>query len=230
MSVEARVAEVFERIGAAARRAGRAADEITLIAASKSADPGKMRRAQAAGIRVFGENRVQEALAKAAEISGVTWHMIGHLQRNKARRAVELFEVIHSVDSVRLGEVLDRLGRERGRPVTALLEVNVGGERSKAGVAPAELEALAEALAGRSGLSIEGLMAIPPLADDDYAARRHFARLRELAESLNRLGLPGVAARELSMGMTADYEVAIEEGATLVRVGTAIFGERPSVP
>jgi pyridoxal phosphate enzyme (YggS family) len=227
MSVESRVAEVLERIAAAARRAGRAADEITLIAASKSADPEKMRRAQAAGIRVFGENRVQEALAKAAEISGVTWHMIGHLQRNKARRAVELFEVIHSVDSVRLGEALDRLGCERRRPVRALLEVNVGGERSKAGVAPTEVEALAEALAARPGLLIEGLMTIPPPADDDDEVRRHFARLREVAESLSKLGLPGVAARELSMGMTADYEVAIEEGATLVRVGTAIFGERP---
>ncbi len=232
MTIAERVARVRERIDAAARRAGRAASDVTLVAASKTVPPEVVLSAHRAGIALFGENRVQEAEAKAAaiesaaEVGAIRWHLIGPLQRNKARRAVALFELIHSVDSVRLGETLDRLGRERGTVVEALLEVNVGGEASKAGVAPGGAAPLARALSGRDGLRIRGLMTIPPPVDDPDDARPYFRALRAVAAEIAALRLPGVAMHELSMGMTDDFETAIEEGATMIRVGRALFGPR----
>jgi hypothetical protein len=222
------LAEVRGRIAAACARAGRDPAAVTLVGVTKTVPVPAIRAALDAGLAVLGENRVQEALPKLDELPGARWHFIGELQRNKARRVAERFELIHSVDSLRLGEALARIGEELGRPVSALVEVNVGGEASKAGIEPEELEPLLRGLAGRPGLAIRGLMAVPPPVDDPEDARPYFRRLAELARAAAALGLPGVAMGELSMGMTHDFEVAIEEGATFVRVGTGIFGERTS--
>ncbi len=226
MTVTERVREIQRRIEAAARRAGRDPAEVTLVGASKRQPVERLLEARDAGVRVLGENRVQEALAKVPQVPGVRWHMIGRLQRNKARKAVEVFELIHSLDSLRLAETLDRLGVERGRPVECLVEVNVGGEESKGGVAPEDLGPFLEAVAGREGLRVLGLMTIPPWREDPEDVRPYFRLLRELAEEAAARRLPGVAMRELSMGMSHDFEVAIEEGATFVRIGTALFGPR----
>jgi hypothetical protein len=220
------LAEVRGRIAAACARAGRDPAAVTRGGVTKPVPVPAIRAALDAGLAVLGENRVQEALPKLDELPGARWHFIGELQRNKARRVAERFELIHSVDSLRLGEALARIGEELGRPVRALVEVNVGGEASKAGIEPDELEPLLRGLAGRPGLVIRGLMAVPPPVDDPEDARSYFRRLAELAHAAAELGLAGVAMDELSMGMTHDFEVAIEEGATFVRVGTGIFGAR----
>ncbi len=237
LGIAARVADVRSRIEAAARRAGRDPRAVTLVGASKTVAPESIRAAHAAGVRVFGENRVQEAAPKIAVVPAARWHLIGHLQRNKARRAVELFELIHSLDSVRLAEVLDRLGQERGRPVETLIEVNLGGEETKTGFAPEDLRAALGELAGRPGLRILGLMTIPPFFDDPEAARPFFRDLAALARDLSEAGRdlaargrPGVTCEHLSMGMSGDFEAAVEEGATFVRVGTALFGPRAADP
>ncbi len=226
MTVTERVREIRRRIEAAARRAGRDPAEITLVGASKRQPIERLLEARDAGLRVLGENRVQEALAKVPRVPGVRWHFIGRLQRNKARRAVEVFELIHSLDSLRLAEALDRLGRERGRPVDCLVEVNVGGEETKGGITPGDLHPFLEALAGRDGLRILGLMTIPPWREDPADVRPFFRELADLARQAAARPLPGVEMRHLSMGMSHDFEVAVEEGATLVRVGTALFGPR----
>ena len=218
IDVAENVARVRERIARAAARAGRAADEIVLVAAAKTKSAALVDAAIAAGVTDVGENYVQEAAAKRAEVrSAARWHMIGHLQRNKARRAVEIFDSIQTVDDVVLGDVLSRLGEHRGEPVHVLVEVNLGGESSKAGVAPEDAARLADDLRARSFLAVDGLMTVPP-PGTPADSRRHFRRLRELRDT--------IGLRELSMGMSGDFEVAIEEGATIVRVGTAIFGER----
>jgi hypothetical protein len=205
------------RITRAAERAGRRAEEIVLVAAAKIRSAGEIDAAIAAGITDIGENYVQEAAARQAEVRGIArWHMIGRLQRNKARKAVETFATIQSVDNLPLGAALARLGAERGLPVRILIEVNLGGEASKGGVAPADLEELAGRLGELPGLTVEGLMTVPPPGPPEKA-RSLFRCLRGLAERLR--------FRELSMGMTDDFEVAIEEGATMVRIGRAIFGE-----
>jgi pyridoxal phosphate enzyme (YggS family) len=224
--VAANLADVMRRIAAACARAGRDPAAVTLVGVTKTVPVPAIRAALDAGLAVLGENRVQEALPKLAELPGARWHFIGELQRNKARRVAEQFELIHSVDSLRLGETLARIGDELGRPVPALVEVNVGGEATKAGIEPEELEPLLCGLAGRSGLAIRGLMAVPPPLDDPEEARPFFRRLAALAHAAAALGLPGIAMDQLSMGMTHDFEVAIEEGATFVRVGTGIFGVR----
>jgi pyridoxal phosphate enzyme (YggS family) len=213
-----RVKHIEDRMAAALARAGRPSGSARLIGASKTVGVDGVRAAFDAGVRLFGENRVQEAAPKTAAVPEAHWHFIGRLQRNKARRAVELFELIHSVDSLRLAETLDRLGQERGRPVDLLLEVNTGGETTKVGFAPAEVEAAVAGLAGLAGLRVLGLMTVPPPVDDPEENRRHFAGLALLARTLV---LP-----ELSMGMSDDFEIALEEGATYVRVGTALFGPR----
>ena len=224
--VAANLADVQRRITAACARAGRDPASVTLVGVTKTVPVPVIRAALEAGLAVLGENRVQEALPKLDELPGARWHFIGELQRNKARRVAERFELIHSVDSLRLGEALARIGEELGRPVHALVEVNVGGEATKAGIEPEDLDPLLRGLAGRPGLAIRGLMAVPPPVDDPEDARPCFRRLAELARGAAALGLPGVSMDQLSMGMTHDFEVAIEEGATLVRVGTGIFGER----
>src|SRR5258708_24911744 len=211
------------RIGGAAYKVGRGASSIRLVLASKTQPSEGIRAAWEAGARDFGENYVQEAVAKRAELADLTdirWHLIGHLQTNKAKTAASAFELIHSVDSARLA---DALARAQPSPrVHALIEVNLGGEGSKAGVAPEEVAAILDA--AHEKIEIDGLMTIPPPARSAEAARPYFAQLREMRDRLATES--GYALSELSMGMTDDFEVAIEEGATIVRIGRAVFGER----
>jgi PLP dependent protein len=220
LDVAGNLERVRDRLARAAERAGRPPRDILLIAVSKTVDVERIRAAVAAGVSALGENRVQEAKSKIAELGRpAAWHLIGHLQSNKVKDAVELFDVIHSLDRVELAHELERRAGARGQVVETLLQVNVGAEASKGGVAP---DAVAEALDTVGKLPhvrVRGLMTIPPEVERADDARRWFRQLRELGE---RHGL-----RELSMGMSHDFEVAVEEGATMVRVGTAIFGPRP---
>jgi pyridoxal phosphate enzyme (YggS family) len=218
---------VLERIDVAAARAGRDPGGVRIVAVTKTVPPERIRAAVAAGFELLGENRVQEAQSKAGQVDGAGWHLIGPLQSNKARRAVEIFEIIQSVDSLDLARRLDRLAAELrpGRPLPVLLQVNVAGDATKAGYAPASVERDLPAILELPALQVEGLMTIGPLVSDAEAARPTFAALRELAQRL-RAG-EGRLGFELSMGMTDDFEVAVEEGATLVRIGRAIFGDRP---
>jgi pyridoxal phosphate enzyme (YggS family) len=218
--IRANLARVRERIARAAERAGRRADDVLLIGVSKTVDVDRIRAGVEAGLQALGENRVQEAKAKIAALGRpVPWHLIGHLQTNKVRDALELFDVIHSLDRLDLARELDRRGRARGRPVQALVQVNVGGEASKGGFEPGEVAAALEAIGPLSGIHVRGLMTIPPAVERAEEARAWFRALAGLAKA--------AGLRELSMGMSADFEVAVEEGATMVRVGTAIFGPRP---
>jgi pyridoxal phosphate enzyme (YggS family) len=218
---------VLARIEAACARSGREPGEVTLLAISKTVPPDRLRDAVAAGLDRLGENRVQEAMTKAPEVPGANWHLVGPLQGNKVRKAIEVFDSIQSVDSVVLAERLDRLAGEL-RPGTrypVLLQVNVDDDPAKAGFAPAALESSIDGLVGLGHLEIRGLMTIGRLVPEPEAARTTFRRLRELSERLRGAGASiGVA---LSMGMTDDFETAVEEGATIVRVGRALFGERP---
>ena len=220
MSIAENLARVRERIDAACRRAGRSPDEVTLVGVTKGFPPEAVAEAVAAGLRDAGENRVQEAADKIEALAarGVRprWHLIGHLQSNKAKTAIDLFAILHSVDSIRIAETISRRAR---RPVPILLEVNVAQEASKFGFSIDEVPSALSAIQDLPNLDVRGLMTVAPLAADPEAVRPVFRQLRELRDAL---GL-----RELSMGMTDDFEVAIEEGATLVRVGRAIFGERP---
>jgi pyridoxal phosphate enzyme (YggS family) len=216
---------VQDRIGQAALRAGRRPEAVRLIAATKSVPPERIRVAVEAGTHHLGENRLQEALPKMEALrgyQGIAWHFIGRLQRRKVKEVVGRFQMIHSVDSLDLAGEIDRRAAQAGIRQAVLLEVNVGGEASKAGFAPSALRESLEALEGLPNLEIQGLMTVPPLSTDPESARPYFRELRELAGALGRPGL-----RELSMGMSQDFEIAVEEGATMVRVGTAIFGARP---
>jgi pyridoxal phosphate enzyme (YggS family) len=216
---------VREQIVRAAAKAGRAVDEIELVAISKMHDAEKVRAAYDVGQILFGESRVQEARAKIPELpSTLRWHFVGHLQKNKIRHALPLFEMIHSVDSLALAEDMNRIADEEGFHPRVLLEVNVAGEGSKFGFKPETLRAEMETLLALPRLSILGLMTIPPLAEETEASRKYFVQLRELRDRVQREFHVDLA--QLSMGMTQDFAVAVEEGATLVRVGTAIFGER----
>jgi len=224
------IGEVMGRIGAAALRAGRDPAAVRLVAVTKTFPAVSVREAFEAGARIVGENRVQEALAKKVELAGwaslhggPAWHMIGTLQKNKARHAVGEFELIHSLDSVELAREIDKRARARGIVQKALVEVNVSGEASKHGVRPEDAAGLVKLVSGLPGLEVVGLMCIPPFTEDPEDSRPHYRALRMLFEELNRAG---AGMTELSMGMTQDYEVAVEEGATLIRVGTAIFGHR----
>ena len=229
-------AAVLDRIADACARVGRAPDEVTLVAVSKTVAAVRLASAIAGGLVLLGENRVQEAAEKAPLLPGARWHLVGPLQSNKARRAAELFEMVQSLDSVALAHRLDRLVREvRGLPMTGdvpdasrlrvLLQVNVDRDPAKAGILPDDLEAVAAGSAACGALRIDGLMTIGRLAPTEGEARATFAGLRELAERL-RGAVPGIGPA-LSMGMSDDYALAVEEGATIVRVGRALFGERP---
>ena len=226
MSTRFEIAERLEivraRVGAAAYKAGRDASSIRLVLASKTQPADAIRAAWDAGARDFGENYVQEAITKRAELdlADIRWHLIGHLQTNKAKTAASAFALIHSVDSIRIAEALSRA--QPSQHVHALVEVNLGGEASKSGVAPDGVADILDAARGK--IEIDGLMTIPPPAPSAEAARPYFARLRELRDVLAMQS--GYALSELSMGMTDDFGVAIEEGATIVRVGRAVFGER----
>lgn len=219
MDIRANLEAVQENIADACRRSGRAPGEVLLIAVSKTVDLDRIRAVVAAGAAALGENRVQEAKDKIAELGRpVPWHLIGSLQTNKARDAATLFDWIHSVDRLELARELDRRAQAAGRKVSGLLQVNLGDEPQKGGAVPGEVKPLLDELRGLAHLEIRGLMAIPPQVPDPEAARPYFRRLRELRDA--------VGLEHLSMGMSADYAVAIEEGATMVRVGTSIFGPR----
>ncbi|MCB2191105.1 MAG: YggS family pyridoxal phosphate-dependent enzyme [Deltaproteobacteria bacterium] len=226
MSIATNLAMVTARIAEAAKASGRKPEQVRLVAVSKTHGAEAVKAALAAGQILFGENYVQEAHDKIAEVGpGPSWHFIGHLQSNKAKLAAELFDVIQSVDRLKLAKALDRKAGELGRKLGVLLQVNVGGEAQKSGCAPQDAAALAQEVAKLKHLELSGLMTMPPFFGDPERARPIFAQLRELAQKLGH-DLPDGAMRHLSMGMSGDYEAAIAEGATLVRVGTAIFGER----
>jgi pyridoxal phosphate enzyme (YggS family) len=224
-SIAENLERVREQIAQAAAKVGRAPGEVELVAITKTHAAEKVREAIQAGQSLFGESRVQEGRAKIPELpSAIRWHFVGHLQKNKIRHALPLFEMIHSVDSLALAQEMNRIAEEEGRHPRVLLEVNVAGEGSKFGFSPDKLREQVEDLLALPRLSIEGLMTIPPLAEEAEASRKYFVQLRELRDRLQtefRVDLT-----QLSMGMTQDFPIAIKEGATLVRVGTAIFGER----
>ena len=231
MSIAENVVLVRERIAAAASRVGRNPDEVTLMGVSKTFPVESIREAYTAGLRVFGENRVQEFSAKATallDLSDSEWHLIGHLQTNKAAKAVELFDAVDSVDSVRAAEKLNSIADGANKILPVLIEINVGGESAKSGVALGsdELELLLQGAPRWGNLTIRGLMTVPPYTEDPEGSRAYFRQLRQIRDGIAARGLPKIGMAVLSMGMSHDFEVAIEEGSTCVRVGTAIFGER----
>src|SRR5438132_10870755 len=225
MGITENLERVRERIMQAAVKAGRSTSDIELVAITNTHPAEKVREALGTGQTLFGESRVQEARAKIPELpSNLRWHFVGHLQKNKIRHALPLFELFHSIDSLALAQEMNRIAADEGMHPRVLLEVNVAGEGSKFGFSPDKLRKQMEELLALQRLSILGLMTIPPLADEAEASRKYFVQLRELRERLQtefHVDLP-----QLSMGMTQDFPIAVEEGATLVRVGTAIFGER----
>jgi pyridoxal phosphate enzyme (YggS family) len=215
---------VMERMERAARKAGRGQGEVKLVAVSKTVDVGRIREAVEAGASILGENYVQEAQTKIEEIGKpVSWHFIGHLQSNKAKVAVRLFDAIHCVDGLALAEELNRRAQQVDRKVPVMIEVNLSGETTKFGTEEEKVITLAQEILKLDHLSLEGLMTMPPYFDDPERSRPYFVQLRALKEKLAKEGTP---LKDLSMGMSNDFEVAIEEGATYVRVGTAIFGAR----
>jgi hypothetical protein len=226
-SIEDRIRDVRGRIERAARRAGRGPEEIALVAVTKGVPIARVREALAAGVSIVGESRIQEAREKRAEIAGpVEFHMVGHVQTNKAGSAVEMFDLIHSVDSERLARALDRRAETLGKRQRILIEVNTSGDASKFGATPRDLDGLLDALRACGHLEVEGLMTIGPLGGGEAGARRSFRLLKSLIPRVDASGLLKSKTSALSMGMTDDFETAIEEGATMVRVGTAIFGAR----
>ncbi len=227
-SISANVRDLFEQIRHATQRSGRPEGSARLVAATKSVGLEQIREGIAAGLTILGENRLQEALPKIEALKRlpIQWHFIGHLQRRKARSVVGVFDLIHSVDSLELAEEIDKRAQDAGIRQAVLLEVNLEGEPTKSGFRPEDLERLLPQVGALSHVDVKGLMAIPPPVSDPEQARPSFRRLRELAERLSRQGIGRVSMKELSMGMSSDYPVAIEEGATMVRVGTAIFGAR----
>lgn len=226
-TVAENVAAVRERMAAAAARSGRRPEEIQLIAVTKTVSPEIVQEALAAGVTDLGENRVQEAAAKVAALPpGVTWHLIGHLQTNKVKQALPLFHLIHSLDSLRLAEALEKRAAAEGRVVDCLVEVNVAGEAQKYGVRPLDLPDYLKAVSALEHIRVKGLMTVAPYTADPEEVRPVFRELARLARTAAGLRLPRVSLTELSMGMSGDFEVAIEEGATMVRIGTAIFGPR----
>jgi PLP dependent protein len=227
-SIGENVRLVFERIRHATQQSGRPEGSVRLVAATKSAGLDQIREGIAAGLTILGESRIQEALQKIETLreAPIQWHFIGRLQRRKVRSVVGIFDLVQSVDGVELAEEIDRRAREAGLRQAVLLEVNLEGEATKTGFHPDELEGALPHLGALSHLAVKGLMAIPPPTSDPEQARPYFRRLRELALRLSRQAIGTVSLKELSMGMSNDYHVAVEEGATMVRVGTAIFGAR----
>ena len=226
-SISDSISSLRGRIAAASARAGRDPREVKLVAVSKNIDVERIVLAVEAGVRDFGENRVQEAAEKIPRVhADVTWHFVGHLQRNKAKDAVELFSLMHSLDSIRLARELDRRCEMADSTIDLLLQVNISGEATKFGVPPEMARDVLLEIARYERLRVRGLMVIAPYSDNPEDARPWFSQARQLMRELGRLSISNVSMDELSMGMSGDYEVAIEEGATIIRVGTAIFGER----
>ncbi len=232
MSIAENIAGIRERMARAAARVKRDPHEITLMAVTKTVEPERIRQAYEAGLRVFGENRVQEFAEKQEALqylNDAEWRLIGHLQSNKAKKAVEAFQAVDSVDSLRLAERLNEAAKQLGRTLPVLLEIKVSDEESKAGVEmdSPELEALLLGAATLENLQVRGLMTVPPYTENPEGARLYFRTLRDLRDTIALRKLPGISMDVLSMGMSHDFEVAIEEGSTCVRVGSAIFGSRP---
>jgi pyridoxal phosphate enzyme (YggS family) len=223
-----RLAEIRDRIANAAGRSGRSPDDVRLIAVSKTHPIEAVRAAAEAGQRDFGENKVQEALQKIAQSTDTSlrWHLIGHLQSNKAKKAASAVNAIHAIDSVDLLKKVDQAAADAGRIIDVLIQVDLALEQTKHGAPVADVPEIARAATACTAVRLTGLMLLPPLADNPEDARPWFARLRAMRDELIATGVPADRLRELSMGMSHDFEVAIEEGATMVRVGTAIFGER----
>jgi pyridoxal phosphate enzyme (YggS family) len=233
MGIAHNLAGVRQRISEAARRAGRRPEEVALMAVTKTFPPEIIREAYNAGQRLFGENRVQEFAEKSAKLGdlpGIEFHLIGHLQSNKAAKAAQIFSGIDSLDSPHLAEKLNSAAERAGKRLPVLIEINVGGEAAKTGIVPDshELESLLAAAPRFEHLEFRGLMSIPPFTEDPGAARPYFRQLRQLRDQIASRKLPAIGMDVLSMGMSHDFEVAIEEGSTCVRIGTAIFGERPA--
>jgi pyridoxal phosphate enzyme (YggS family) len=221
---------IRQRIAEAARKSGRPASAVRLMAVTKTVDDQRIMQAIAAGVDMIGENYVQEARRKI-ELMGksIEWHLIGHLQTNKARYAVRLFDMIHSLDRIELARELDRRSRMSGVVTRVLVEVNISGEETKRGVAHRDALPLIREVSALENISVQGLMTMPPWFDDPQEARPFFVALRELKDRVAAENLPRVQMQELSMGMSQDYQVAVEEGATIVRIGRSIFGERGKV-
>ena len=231
MSIRDNIAVVQKQIVAAAKRSGRSPSEIALMAVTKTHPPDRIREAYESGLRLFGENRVQEFSAKAgtlADLVDAEWHMIGHLQTNKSAKSAELFSAIDSVDSVKLAEKLDVAARSLNKKLQVLIEINAGGEAAKTGVGPdsPELEDLLKAAPRLEALNVRGLMTVPPFTENSEGARFYFRKLRTVRDQIAARNLPAITLEILSMGMSHDFAVAIEEGSTCIRIGTAIFGER----
>ena len=227
--IERNLREIRERIERAARAAGRSPEGVQLVAVSKTFPVESISSAISAGQTCFGENRVQEAEPKIralCDLHRLEWHLVGHLQSNKARKACELFDVIHSLDGIRLAEKLSQACLEIGRQISVLLQVDLGDEETKFGADPAQVRGIVETVSDLKGIRLDGLMTMPPFFEDPRQARAYFARLRELLESLESERPGCLGRRHLSMGMSHDFEVAIQEGATMVRIGTSIFGAR----
>lgn len=227
-TIAERLEAIQKRINSAACQADRDPIDIQLVAVSKTQTASAVAEAMAAGLKHFGENRVQEAVNKAQELANpeLTWHLIGHLQRNKVRPAARLFHVVHSLDSVGLGRALSRELEREDKTMTAFLQVKLTNEPTKTGILPADLDEAAAAIRKLPGLKLVGLMTMPPFSDDPEEAAPYFRKLRDLRDRLNRTVCKDAPLNKLSMGMTHDAEVAIREGATHIRIGTAIFGER----
>jgi pyridoxal phosphate enzyme (YggS family) len=227
MSINTNLQEIKERIRSAALAAGRAPDSVVLVAVSKTRPVGDVCEACRSGQTVFGENYVQELIAKTTEVHDpVEWHFIGHLQSNKVKYIAGLTTLIHSVDRLSLAQEISRQWGKLGRCCDILLQVNISGEASKSGTTEADAQQLVREVALLPNVRVKGLMTMPPFFDDPEAARPFFAALRRLSQSIAAENVPGVVMEELSMGMSGDFEAAIQEGATLVRVGTSIFGQR----
>jgi len=229
MNVADNIRQIREAMAEAACRSGRLASAVRLMAVTKTVDDDRILAAIGAGVEILGENYVQEAKRKIDKMGNpCEWHMIGHLQTNKAKYAVRLFDMIHSLDRLELAQELDRRAHAAGRVMKVLIEVNVAGEETKSGIPLASARDLVRAVAPLENLSIQGLMTMPPWFDDPEEARPFFRALRELRDQITAEVIDRVEMRELSMGMTGDYAVAIEEGATIVRIGRGVFGERPT--
>lgn len=226
--ISERLAQVREEISMAEKKSGRPPGSAKLIAVSKTFEKKYVIEAIQAGCLTFGENRIQEAKDKIEAIGRdqVKWHLIGHLQKNKVKFIYDLFTLIHSVDSIELGQAINKGAQTRGVVIPALIQVNIASEVTKSGIEPSNLEELISKLSKLSGLQIKGLMTIPPLNSEPEKSRQYFAQLRELKDKMVRLNIANIELDELSMGMSGDYKIAIEEGATFVRVGSAIFGKR----
>jgi pyridoxal phosphate enzyme (YggS family) len=227
-SIADNLARVRERMVEAAIRSGRTPDSVKLVGVTKTVDLDRIKEAVSAGLQILGENYVQEARGKIRELKDrVSWHFVGRLQTNKAKYAVKLFDMIQTVDSFRLAQELNRRAQPLGRTVPIIIQVNLASEVSKGGVEPSECLSLIRQVSVLENLQIRGLMTMPPFFDQPERARPYFAQLREMSQKIAEAQVAGVEMHELSMGMSGDFEAAIEEGATLIRVGTAIFGERP---